>query len=523
MHVLAGLPALTPLLLIIAGTPAALQVPVNPYDGGLALTLSRFTSLSALPYRELGTLYGPGPPIYGSIIMQIFGRGTLPVRLGFVAVQAGLVLAVYMLARRYVGRWASVALAVPIASIAWSQFQFHFAFSLVFVLWGAWFLLRAEDLPGRTVRRAAIGAFLIGTSFWGRYEFAPLAVLLVVLTWWWLRPSLGRSGRLVLAAGLVPTVLFGIYLLGVVEVERVWLDLIEYPIHYYPRPSCRGLPPVWGPAWDALIVPLQGRLWTSYEVVLALGTFGPPLLGGGAIAVGAWRWRQREAHALVMVLSGAATMFVWLELRARAGAEPDPVWAPLMVSTATLIALFRSRWARSLTLGLLGAMIIPTIITSWAPRNLSAWTTWPRYDRLYGFANLDETFLFHRHKWEKLTSVVHGFAGPDEAVFVALKNNTGHFANMPVFYWVLDRRPGSRYVGFAPCLTDRAPVQREIVRELADTDVVIQAAYFGRSPPPFAPPSTVLDDYLRDHFDIVHEDTVLHKDDIRVLLRRGSD
>jgi hypothetical protein len=47
--------------------------------------------------------------------------------------------------------------------------------------------------------------------------------------------------------------------------------------------------------------------------------------------------------------------------------------------------------------------------------------------------------------------------------------------------------------------------------------------YFPQSAPPFAPPSTVLDDYFRDHFDIVHEDTVLHEDDIRVLLRRGSD
>jgi hypothetical protein len=521
--VLARLPGLIPVLLIIAGTPAALQVPVNPYDGGLALTLSRFTTFSALPYRDLGTQYGPGPPIYGSIIMHVFGPGTLPLRLGFVVIQAGLALAVYLSARRYVGRWASVALAVPIATITWSQFQFHFTSSLVLVLWGAWFLLRAGDDSGRTVRRAALGAFLIGMSFWGRYEFTPFAVLLVVLTWWWLRPRLGRSGRWVLAAGLLPTALFGVYLLGVVGVERVWIDLVEFPSRYYPRPYCRGLPPVWGRAWEALIVPLQGRLWTSYEVVLAVGTFGPPLLGGGAIAVGVWRWRSREVRALVAVLAGTTTMVVWLALRARAGAEPDPVWAPLMVSTATLIAFLPWRWAPGMILGLLSALIIPTIISSWAPRNLPAWTTWPRYDRLYGFADLDEMFLFHREKWERLTHVIHSYAGPDEPIFVALQNNTGHFANMPVFYWVVDRRPGSRYIGFQPCLTDRAPVQREIVRELADTDVIIQVPYFPQSAPPFAPPSTVLDDYFRDHFDIVHEDTVLHEDDIRVLLRRGSD
>jgi hypothetical protein len=493
---LAWVAAIAPVLFIIAGTPSALQAPLNPYDGGLTLTLSRFSSFSMLPYRDLWTLYGPGPPIYGSVIMHVFGRGTLPLRIGFVAVQAGLAVAVYLLARRYVARWVAVVLAVPIASITWSQFQFHFASSMLFVLWGTWFILRAEDDRTRTLRRAAIGAFLFGTSFWGRYEFVVLAVTLVLLTWWWLRPSLGAKGRWVLVAGLAPSAAFGVYLLGVVGTERVWLDLVEYPSRYYPHPDCRGLPTVWNRAWEALIAPFRGRLWTSYDVVLALGTFGPPLVGGGAIAVGAWRWRRRDAAGLAPVIAGLATMFVWIELRTRAGAEPDPVWASLMVSAAPLVALLRDRWIRAFVVGLFGAVILFTVVMSWAPVHLPAWTAWPPYHRVYGFADLDETFMFHPQKWERLTRVVHRYAGPDEPIFVALKRNTGHFANMAVLYWVVDRPPGSRYIGFAPCLTDRAEVQREIVEELADTDVIIQAAYFAKSAPPFASPSTVLDDYL---------------------------
>ncbi len=514
---------LVPVALAIIGAPAVLQAPINPYDGGWLLTLSRFTSLSMVPYRDLGTMYGPGPPIYGSILMHIFGRGTLPVRLGFLAVQAALALIVYLLARRFVGRWAAVALSVPIATIAASQSHFHFAWSLLLVLWGIWFVLRSEERHERQAKPIAIGAFLMGMSFWGRYEFVPFAAVLVVLTWWWLRPNLGRGARWVLIAGLTPPTLFGAYLLGVVGLERVWLDLVEFPARFYPRSDCRGLQPAWGAAWEALLAPLRGRIWTDHEVVLSIGTFGPPIVAGVTLALSAVHLRRRQIRGLAMALAGLTVAFLWLEHRARAGAEPEPVWAPMMISLAMLVSLLRSRWARGLTLGLLSAMIIPTIITSWAPRNLAVWTNWPRYDRLYGFADLDETFLFHRQKWERLTRVVHLYAGPDEPIFVALSINTGHFANMPIFYWVVDRPPGSRYIGFQPCLTDRAPVQREIVRELAGTDVIIQVPYFGNPPPPIARPSTVLDDYFQDRFDTVYEDTVLYENDIAVLLRRSSD
>lgn len=476
-----------------------------------------------LPYRDLWTLYGPGPPIYGSIIMHLFGRSTLPARLGFLAVQAALALVVYLLAKRFIGSWPAVALTVPIATIASSQFHFHFTWSVLLILSGILIVLRSEETPERQARHTAVAAFLIGMSFWGRYEFLPLAVLLVVLMWWWRRPALGRGAWWVLVAGLGPPILFGAYLLGVVGLERTWLDLIEYPARYYPRSDCRGLPPVWGAAWDALVAPWRGRVWTGRDVVLALGTFAPPLVAGAAIGSGLLRLKLRDSRGLAMTLGGCCVAFVWLELRARAGAEPEPVWAPMMVSVAMLIPLLRSRWARSLLLGPLSALIFFTTVTSWAPTNLPTWTTWPRYDSLYGFADLDETFLFHRQKWGALTRLVHRYAGPDEPVFVALTTNTGHFANMAIFYWVVDRGPGSRYIGFAPCLTDRAPVQREIVRELADTDVIIQTPYFAQSAPAFAPPSTVLDDYFREHFDLVYEDTVLNEDDIRLLLRRGSD
>ena len=479
--------------------------------------MSRFTSLSMLPYRDLWTLYGPGPAAYGSIIMRLFGPGTLPVRLGFLAVHAALALVVYLLARRFVGTWASIAVSVPVATFAASQFHFHFTWSLLLVLSGIWFVLRAEGST-RHGALTAVGTCLMGASFWGRYEFVPFGVAIVLLVWWWRRPSMGRSGWVVLTAGLAPPVIFVAYLVGVVGVERVWLDLIEYPVRYYPLPACRGLPSVWGAAWDSLIAPLRGRIWTGQDIVLAGGTFGPPLVGAAVLAGGLRRWRDRDARGLAMTLIGCCVGFIWLELRARAGAEPEPVWAPMMVAIAMLAP--RHRRARGLALVLLSALIAFTVVTSWLPAHLPAWTSWPPYDPRYGYADLDETFMFDRRKWEGLARVVHQHAPPDARVFISLKENTGHFANMAVLYWVVDRPPGSRYIGLAPCLTDRTPVQREIVHELMDTDVVIQTAYFGQEPPPFAPPPTILDDYLREHFEVVYRDSVLYQDDVLVLLRR---
>lgn len=513
---------LAPVTLTFAGAATVLQAPVNPYDGGLVLTLSRFTSLSLLPYRDLWTLYGPGPPVYGSIIMRLFGPGTVPVRLGFLAVQAALALVVFLLAQRFVGRWTSIVFAAPVATIAASQFHFHFAWSILLILSGIWFVLRAEERPRHRTVLASVGAFLMGASFWGRYEFLPFGVLMVLLTWWWQRSSLGPGARWVAIAGLAPSVAFVAFLVTIVGPHRLWLDLIEYPARYYPRAACRGLPPVWGEAWNALIAPLKGRVWTGQDVVLSLGTFGPPIVAAAVLGLGLLRRRERDARGLAMLVAGCCLLFMWLEHRARAAGEPQPVWAPMMVAAAMVTAFLRRRWAVGLTVGVVGVMVGLTLVTSWAPAHLPAWLSWPSYDRLYGFADLDETFMFDRGRWTTLTRVVHRYAGPDEPVFVALGDNTGHFANMAVLYWVVDRPPGSRYMGLAPCLTDRPSVQLEMIDELDDTDVVIQTPYFGQEAPPFWTPSTVLDDYFREHFEVVHSDSVLHENDLLVLVRRSE-
>jgi hypothetical protein len=512
---------LIPILLVSVGAARYLQAPADPYDGGLLLTLARFTDPSTMPYRDLWTLYGPGPPIFGSLIMIALGPGLLPLRIAYLILHGLLVVAVYAVARRFVPWWAAVLLTLPVATFAYSHRHFHFAGSVALIVWGFWFLLRAQDQPRLTVRRAAVGAFLIGTAFWGRYEFVVLSLILVVALWLFLRPRITPGHLVVLAAGLIPPVVFLGYLIGPVGWEHTYLNLIDYPLRLYPEPFCRGLPDVWGQAFNGLLAPLRGRLWSGYEFTLGVGTFAPPILGALVLLKGARSWRERGFTTFVQLATGLVTLIVWLELRPRAGAEPQPIWPLMMVCTTMLLGGLARTRRRLLVavVAVLGIMISGPLATSWGPEVLPPWVRWPSYDARYGFARMEHDVLYNEQTWGEVVAAVHRYASPGEPIFVALHQNTGHHANLPIFYWVADRPPSSRFIEFDPCLTDTAPVQRLIVEDIDSTDVLITSSYFGQEPPPLGPPSSVLDDYISAHFRTVYEGRLLGQGDISVRLR----
>ena len=513
---------LVPLSLVVAGAPASLQARLNPFDGGLLLTLARFTSWDRLPYRDLWTLYGPGPPAFGSLVMRVFGSGTLPIRLSYVALHAALTLGVYAISRRYAPRWAAALLAVPVATFGYSSNHFHFAGSVALILWGLWFILRSGGGDRVSIRQVATGCFLIGWSFWGRYELAPIAAAGVIAVWVFLAPRLGSRGWIVLVAGLLPPALFLVYLIAVVGLDRAWLNLVEYPISYYPRPYCRGLPPVWGPAVGALSAPLRGRLWTPDELTLGANTFVAPIVGVLAFLVGFRGRAARTPRSIVSMVLGLLVVLMWLGMRGRAGAEPHPVWyalTPALAVTASGLARPVLRRAVMLTSGLL---FLTTAMVFWAPDLVRPWTDWPPYHPRFGFARVEEDAVFDAGIWAEVAEVVHQHASPEAPIFVALTSNTGHHSNMAIFYWLTERPPATRFIEFDPCLTDTAPVQRMIVSDLNNVDVVVATGYFPQEAPPLGAPSKVLDRYIARHFVPAYVASMLYRDDVQVLVRRGD-
>jgi hypothetical protein len=515
--------ALVLVALVVAGSPAYLQAPLNPYDGGVQLTLARFTGLELLPYRDLWTLYGPGPPLLGSMVTGLFGRDVLVLRLAYVLLHAALVLSAYFVARLFVSWWQAVLLVLPVASFAFLQNHFHFAMSLALILWGLWLILRVPPQASVPIS-SYVGASLMGLSFLGRYEFVAFSLVAIGLTTWWLRPRLGRRTTGMLIAGLMPPTLFLAYLLVVVGWERAFLNLIEFPVRFYPRDYCRGLPPIWGPALEALLAPLRGRFWIGADLTLGFGTYAPPIVAGLTVVEGIRRWRSGGVQGLALTILGSLTLFTWLELRARAGGEPHPVWIPMVVAAAGLSHAMKGfgRRAGQIVVVLLGSLFVVVAASSWFPTVLPAWWRWPQNHPVYGFADLDRTFLYDERVWSDVTMVVHRFAQDDEPIFVALHENTGHFANVPLLYWILDRPPGSRFIEFNPCLTDTTQVQHLIVSDLRKTDVVVTTAYFPSPPPPVGSPALTLDSYLRTHFQVVYRGDLVSEDDIRVLIRTGA-
>ncbi len=494
---------------------------MNVFDGGLVLTLGRFTGLTKLPYRDLWTLYGPGPAVYGSVVSRLFGPGLLASRIADLMVLGLLVFAVHALCRRYVPWWWAATFAAGVATLG---SQYHFTHALVLVLWGIWFIVTAEDLGTTASRRVTLGAFLIGVSFWGRYEFAVIAAALVLVVWWYVRPRLSSSSqRLMLVAGLGPLVLFGVYLLVVVGWDRAYFNLIDYPLRYYAKPYCRGGASVWVPAAEALLIPFRGRAWTPDELTLWAGTFVPPVAGIAVLVASVRRWSARSFATAAMLAMALLTLFVWLDHRPRAGFAPHPNWPTLLICIAMLSSLIAGKKPRAAT-GLClvaGVLMVSTICFSWLPDRLRAWRDWPPYHPKYGFAEGEQSGLYDQAVWSELIEVVDRHAHPGEEIFVALTENGSHFANAPLFYWLVDRPPASRFFEFDPCLTDRAIVQRRIVSDLTDTDVLITTTFFPRPrPPALGPPPTVLDAYLRAHFHRVYGGGLPGDQAVFVLVRQ---
>jgi hypothetical protein len=309
-----------------------------------------------------------------------------------------------------------------------------------------------------------------------------------------------------------------------VGLERAWLNLIEYPVTAYSHPSCRGLPPVWGPAVGAFGKVVNVRLWTASELTLWVNTYVAPVVALWAVVIGIRARKDRSVRALAAIAVGALCLVLWLEMRARAGGEPHPVWYALVPSLAVIgseLALLRLS-VRTWILGVSSALFAATMLLFWVPRTASAWRAWPPYHPRYGFAHVERDAIFDDQVWGDVARIVHRHTRANDPIFVALTLNTGHEANLPIFYWLTDRRPGSRFIEFDPCLTDTAETQRMIVRDIEAVDVVVASPYYHRRRAAVDRPPTVLDDYLTRNFVQVYRASVLYPDDYVVLVRKEA-
>ena len=458
--------------------------------------------------------------------MGAFGRGLVPITMVHLLVDTLLALGVYALARRYTSGFVAGVMGVAVVTFASSPM--HFAETLALLVWGLWFILKSSDEAARSNRRLGIGSALIGTAFLGRYEFLLVSPLLIVAMWLWMRPRMGpRAQKIVLVAGLLPPAVFALYLLAVVGWDRAYLNLVQYPFDVYP--VCRGIPTPWSKAVGALFAPLRGHVWTGEELVLGVGTYVVPLAAAAAITTGARHLRARSNEAFVAAALGMIAAFVWLEMRPRAGGVPSPTWPLMLLALAAWLARLR-RVSRKGHVLISGGVLIPVVLVvliSWLPGRLGPWSAWPTYDSTYGFTDSRVGGQFDPDIAARITAEVHRYAAPGDPIFVTLHNNAGHFANAPIWYWVVDRPPVSRFFEFDPCLTDTELIQREIVRDLVRTNVVITTTHYPQHSPLVGVTGRALDSALTRDFEkrLVMDfpgTPGLFVQQVSVLIRRGA-
>lgn len=235
-----GLAPLVPLFtttLVSASQPRFyynLKAPVNIYDEGLVLTLSRFSTFGYLPYRDLWTLYGPAQSLLGPILNLIIGRSLLGHRIINIIMLEAVVILTYLLCSKFIARSSAAVFATVIGLLT---LPLSYLTALLFLLPGmylAFFPHEGASTRNRSCQREIAGMVLIGCSLLGRLECGLLALwaVLVFICFSWKDNTRSRIAMVSLAC-LAPGLLFVIYL-AFIPVETLVENFLRFPLHYYP-------------------------------------------------------------------------------------------------------------------------------------------------------------------------------------------------------------------------------------------------------------------------------------------------
>lgn len=432
------------LFLVAAGLAAStLRWGISPHDEGIMLAWGRRVAGGQWPYRDFWSNYPPGQTLVTALLIKLFGQSLLVWRIVRVLVGAAASLLAFWLVRRDAGtRVALAAWAAVAGAMAWPLTPGPNALALALAL-GA---------PLAARRHPVAGGALAGLAFATRYEVGVAAALAAMLATGERRAA-GRAAlaaTAVAAACLLPfAVVAGgqmldqtIGFLGVAGLQR-----LPFPL----SPSGVGLDPnklleLWIPA----ILVAGSALWLAWALLrrprapgwamaplIAVGLayllsrtdefhlvpLAPALAVGCALAAGAERARPRSSRALQIALLGVVALIALHGWERQAGilrhpparaAVPGGVGDGVTTDPAQAAALRALiPRVRALTPGGEPVLVAP-----------------PRYDRVR--------------------------------------------VGDPLLNVLLDRPNPTRYDVIQPGVVTTAKVQREMVRDLARTNVVVR-------------------------------------------------
>jgi Dolichyl-phosphate-mannose-protein mannosyltransferase len=423
---------------------------ISPHDEGLMLQAGSRIASGQWPYRDFWTNYPPGQPLVLALLQDVFGPSLLAWRILRTLVDAGTALLAYLLVRRRAPE--------PYAITAWLAVAGAMAFptgpgpnppALLLALAA---LLLARKKP-------ATAGLLAGLSFVFRFELGLAAVAGVLIAAPSEPPKRSRrtqprtKAAFAAAAGaLLPMAPFFIAAPGALLHDTFGfygiqgLQRLPFPISYHGSLKPNKLLEFYIP-----LILLAGAAAWALAMALAM----------------ALRHRTNEREDLALLPLALVSLAYLL------GRTDEFHLIPLGAVLAVMLATAAPR-APAVIKGLLIA-VLALIALHGLDRKGDQLLHPPPARAVPGPAGDGvQTTPADAENLNQLAQTIDRLTRPGEAIFVANPRHDLVHAGDPLLYVILDRPNATRYDVMQPGVITTAPVQREIIRSLARTHVIVR-------------------------------------------------
>jgi len=462
------------LLAFVCLLPCLLQGP-SPYDEGIMVEGAVRTAHGALPYRDFYAIYAPGGFYALAAIFRLFGPSLLVERIWRALVRFAVCLVVYAISRRFVSRTASYLACLLTALVLQTGLSFGFLPEAMFwSLLGVLVLLLAypvEGLEGVFLSGAATGVETLFRHEMGVYTCFSAALAMVLFSM--LKRQRARfTLKALLTYGSGVSAIVVPALIGLVRTvppADLRTDFLDFP-RIQTQFRLGGLPPL-----------LPNLYFFTSQHMAAYDWFGfyAPI----AVLLISWiglvrRRRNREAAG-----DGQEELFGWILLT-------------VLGSSFVMRGAIRQH---SELMTVPAIILLPLLLGKSLPGNWRGWSAKPVRVALLvlavGYAGtqlaLNRYLLANlvRHTREGTSSLARArgfYVDPEmeatvryieqnvpdgEAIYVGNAQHHQVFVNDAIIYFLAGRRPGTRFHDLIPGVITTAPVQREVICDLARNQV----------------------------------------------------
>jgi hypothetical protein len=468
--------ALAALAYVVLGFNRGLSI----YDEAIPVVAATRILDGDLPYRDFWIIYPPGQPYLLAALFKVFGASLVVSRLASVAAILGNAWLMYVMARQVrlprplavlaAGLWTLAVGAIAGATLSSGLFT-----ALVLGFGSAALFQSALEAPGRL--RLVMSGVAVGLTALVRHDIAVCFLVAelgfaVAVT---RRLSLRGSGLFLAgAAAPVAAVVCILLALGLPARDLVE-DLVVYPFIGYATARALPLP---------ALVPDVGSLWsgrtspTQYLGALRGGLrfYFPPAIFAIVLAMLLHRTRAAASRfARTEACPVAFTCLIGLCLLSYAWVRSDiahivPAWFPALVLFAWLVHQL-PEGGRLRTAGLALAMVW-SLVFVWGALGAKAEALMEAIHEPAGLLRLDAPRGAHIVVGPEMASMraairyVQAAVPPDERIFVGNDRHDSLVLSDVMFYFLADRRSGTRYHELVPGVVTSDEVQARIVRDL---------------------------------------------------------